>query len=142
MKYETIEITKGNVSDFKRLDIVAFHWSAPGACGEHGGVVFVTKEGLVYHTNYLYEITDDELLEIFPPLSSFRPGIVGGGYFPPSWKDKYLGMGNYLVVHESIWDDFSHSAQDELNRLNEAGNGEKAILYQIWVEVVLKVLKS
>lgn len=142
MKYETIEITKGNVKDYKRLDIVAFHWSAPGACGEPGGVVFVTMDGLVYHTNYLYEITDDELFEIFPPLSSFRPGIVGGGYFPPSWKDKYLGLGNYLVVHDSIWDDFSNTAHNELNRLNEAGNGEKAILYQIWVEVVLKVLKS
>lgn len=141
MKYEIVEITKSNVNDYKRLDIVAFHWSAPGACGEHGGVVFVTKEGLIYHTNYLYEITDDELLKIFPPLSSFRPGIVGGGYFPPSWKDKYLGLGNYLVVHESIWDDFSNTAHNELKRLNEAGNGEKSILYQIWVEVVLKVLK-
>ena len=141
MEYNTIEINKANVNDYIDLDIVAFKWAAGGACGEPGGVIFITSDGRVFHTNYAfpdYGITGDDLCRIFPPLSSFETGVFGGGVYPPEWKDQYLGLGNYLVVRESIWDAFTRKAKKELEIRN--AKGDSVILYNIWVEVVLKVL--
>ena len=138
----TIEITQANLEDCLKLNLIAFHWAAGGACGEGGAVVFITKDGQVYHSNYVYPgfITREDLFKIFPPLSEFRPGIMGGGLYPPMWKDKYLGLGNYLVIHESIWEAFNKTAKDELESRNK--RGEKVILYNIWADVVLKVIQE
>lgn len=137
-----IEVTQMNLEECINLDIIAFHWAAGGACGEGGGVVFITTDGRVYHTNYVYPgfILLEDLFRIFPPLNDFCPGIMGGGWYPPMWKDKYLGLGNYLVVHESIWDAFQNTAKNELESRNK--RGEKVILYNIWVDVVLKVIQE
>lgn len=137
-----IEINSSNKDKALGLDIVAFQWAAGGACGEPGGVVFITKDAKVYHTNYVFDqygITVDDLYEIYPPLAHIDAGIFGGGIYPPGWKDQYLGLGNYLVVHESIWEDFSQIAESEMARLHNEGNN--VILYNIWDSVVLKVLK-
>ena len=135
-----VEITQANLADCLNLDIIAFHWAAGGACGEGGAVVFITKDGKVYHSNYVYSefIKIDDLFKIFPPLSEFSPGMMGGGVYPPMWKDQYLGLGNYLVVHESIWDAFMETAKNELESREQ--RGESVILYNIWVDVVLKIL--
>lgn len=137
-----IEITQSNLQECINLDIIAFHWAAGGACGEGGAVVFITKDGQVYHSNYIYPgfIAIEDLFKIFPPLSEFRPGIMGGGLYPPMWKDIYLGLGNYLVVHESICEAFKKTAKDELESRNK--KGEKVILYNIWGDVVLKVIQE
>lgn len=137
-----IEVTKANLEECINLDIIAFHWAAAGACGEGGAIVFITKDGKVYHSNYVYAgfITMDDLLRIFPPLSEFHPGIMGGGYYPPMWKDQYLGLGNYLVVHESIWKAFQKEAKNELEFRKKRGDG--VILYNIWGDIVLKVINS
>ncbi len=141
MNVEIIEINKDNISDYLKLDIVAFHWAAGGACGVPGEVVFITRDTRVFETNYVYPvfgITKEDLFRIFPPLSEFHPGLLGGGYYPPSWKDEYLGLGNYLVVHESIWEDFSRTAREELTERN--ARGESVILYNIWGEIIINVL--
>lgn len=141
MEYEIIEINKENINEFIGLDIVAFHWAAPGACGEHGGVIFITRDSRVFHTNYVsskYGITDEDLCRIFPSLSSFSGGTFGGGNYPTEWKDQYLGLGNYLVVHESIWDEFIKNARTELARRNRTD--ETVILYNIWIDAILKVI--
>ena len=139
---KVIEVTQSNLQECINLDIIAFLWAAGGACGEGGAVVFITKDGQVYHSNYVYPgfIVREDLFKIFPPLSEFRPGIMGGGLYPPMWKDKYLGLGNYLVIHESIWEAFNKIAKDELESRNK--RGEKVILYNIWVNVVLKVIQE
>ena len=141
MEIEPIEINVSNVERAFGLDIVAFQWAAGGACGEPGGVVFITRNSKVYHTNYVFEqygVTVDDLYEIFPPLANIKAGVFGGGIYPVGWKDQYLGLGNYLVVHESIWNAFSDMAKKELER--RQGEGDNVILYNIWVDVVLKVL--
>ena len=142
MEYETIDINKENINDYIGLDIVAFQWAAGGACGEPGGVVFVTRDGKVFHTNYVfseYRVTGDDVCRLFPPLSSFQTGVFGGGIYPEEWKDQYLGLGNYLVVHESIWDAFTKKAKSELAKWNRTG--DNAILYNIWIVAVLKALR-
>ena len=140
LELEMIEIDKENTNNYIGLDIVAFHWAAPGACGEHGGVIFISRQGVVYHTNYVYRhgITFNDLFRIFPPLRDFNPGLFGGGHFPVQWKDHYLGMGNYLVIHESIWADFKQISQIELSKCNNGNN----ILYNIWIDLVLTILKD
>ncbi len=140
MKIDPIEVYSSDLDDYLGLEIVAFHWAAAGACGEGGAVVFITTDGKVYHSNYVYPgfITIDDLLRIFPALTEFSPGIFGGGIYPPMWKDQYLGLGNYLVIHESIWANFQETAKKELNRRQK--QGDHVILYNIWVEVVLMVI--
>ena len=141
MEIEPIEINVSNVERAFGLDIVAFQWAAGGACGEPGGVFFITRDSQVYHTNYVFDwygITVDDLCEIFPPLAHIEAGVFGGGVYPAGWKDQYLGLGNYLVVHESIWEDFSDMANKELER--RQSEDDYAILYNIWADVVLKVL--
>ena len=56
------------------------------------------------------------------------------------WKDQYLGLGTHLVVHESIWDSFINTAKKELESRQK--EGEKVILYNIWVDVVQKVIQE
>ena len=142
MEYEAIEINKESIDDYIGLDIVAFQWAAGGACGEPGGVVFITKDGRVFHTNYAfpeYGITGEDLCRIFPPISSFEVGIFGGGNYPSEWKGQYLGLGNYLVVHESIWDGFTKKAKSEL--ASRHIKGDNVIIYNIWIVAVLKALQ-
>ena len=82
----------------------------------------------------------DDLCKLFPPLAEFQVGVFGGGCFPREWKDQYLGLGNYLVIHESIWDEFTREARLELKE--RENNGENVILYRIWDSVVLRVLEQ
>lgn len=126
-----IEINSSNKEKAIGLDIIAFQWAAGGACGEPGGVVFITKDAK-------YGITWDDLCEIFPPLLQVKAGIFGGGFYPEEWKDQYLGLGNYLVVHESIWESFSEMAHKALEHRHDVD--DYAILYNIWLDVVLNVL--
>ena len=140
MKNERVEISASNVKNYLGLDIVAFHWAKPGACGEHGGVVFITRDSKVLNTNYVYKekggISWVDLCEIFPTLAEFKVGLFGGEMYPPEWKDQYLGLGNYLVVKETIWDAFSELAKSELKR------HEGKILYNIWADDIIKVLND
>ncbi len=138
-----IQIRRNNLESHLNLDIVAFQWATPGACGEPGGVEFITTCGKVYHTNYVYPeygVSDDDLYRLFPPLKEFQVGIFGGGKYPEEWKDKYLGLGNYLVVHNSLWEAFSKIAEEELK--DRRDKGECVSLNEIWDEVVLRVVKQ
>lgn len=135
-----IEIISSNIKEYVGLDIVAFHWASGGACGEPCGVVFVTRDGRIFHTNYgspRYGINDSDLTLIFPPLACVEV-YPFNALCPEGWKSYYLGLGNYLVVHESIWKGFDDAAKAEQARRSESGEG--GILYNYWVHVVLSVL--
>ena len=138
---EPIEVTGNNIKDCIGLSIVAFKWAVPGACGEGAGIVFITSDGKLYHANYLYgdeHISIDDTYLIFPPLKSMKTGQYGDGGFAPEWREHYLGLGNSLVVHESISEKFTKTAENELARLKKEDDG--IILYDIWASVVLKIL--
>ena len=135
-----IEITHSNLEENIGLDIVAFQWASAGACGEPCGVVFVTRDGRVFHTNYglpSYGLDDNDITLIFPPLALMEvyPFSV---LCPEGWNSCYLGLGNYLVIHESIWKGFDDAAKAEQVRCSESGEG--GLLYNYWIHAVLTVL--
>lgn len=137
---EFIEITHLNLEENIGLDIVAFHLASSGACGEPCGVVFVTRDGRVFHTNYgspSYGLNDSDIILIFPPLALMEvyPFSL---LCPKGWNSCYLGLGNHLVVHESIWQDFNEAVKTEKVRRTESGEGD--LLYNYWIHVVLAVL--
>lgn len=137
-----IEITHSNIEEYIGLDIVAFHWAGGGACGEPYGVIFVTRDGRVFHTNYdspRHGLVDGDLTRLFPPLAWVDVYFINV-MCPDGWKSRYLGLGNYLVVHESIWKEFQDGAKAEQTRRSESGEG--GILYNYWVDVILAVLIS
>ena len=143
MDIEPFEVNSKNIKDCIGLDIVAFKWATGGACGEPGGVVFITSDAKLYHANYVYGdsgINSNDIFDIFPPLNDMHPGIFGGGQYPPEWKDIYLGLGNYLGVRDTIWERFIQIAQFELSQLHE--EGDNSILYNIWASVVVKALQN
>ena len=137
-----IEITHSNIEEYIGLGIVAFHWAGGGACGEPCGVIFVTREGRAFHTNYgstEHCLVDGDLTRLFPSLAWVDVYIIDV-MCPKGWKSCYLGLGNYLVVHETIWKEFQDAAKAEQTRRSESGEG--GILYNFWVEVVLAVLEG
>ena len=143
MDIKQIDINKNNIQNYLGLDIVAFQWAAAGACGEHGGIVFITKKGKVYHTNYVYPeygISWDDLFDIFPSFERILDSIYGSRKEHLEWEYLYLGLGNSLIVHESIWNNFNLSAKTKLHEEHEAGNDE--IMYNVWIKAVLSVLET
>ena len=54
MRLNATEINASNLNDYLGLDIVAFHWAVPGACGEHGGVVFITSDAFFFSEPDIY----------------------------------------------------------------------------------------
>lgn len=135
-----IEITRSNIEENIGLDIVAFHWASGGACGEPCGVVFVTRDGRVFHSNYgspMYGLDEEDLTVLFPPLAWVEM-YPFSALCPDDWNSCYLGLGNYLVVHKSIWEGFYDAAKAEQVRRSESGEG--GLLYNYWIHVVLAVL--
>ena len=143
MNIKQIDINITNIQNYLDLDIEAFHWAAAGACGEHGGVVFITREGKVYHTNYFYPnygVSWDDLFDIFPSFDRILESIFGRRKEHLEWEYLDLGLGNSLIVHESIWDRFKLSANTKLHEVHEVENDE--IMYNVWIEAVLSVLET
>ena len=134
-----IEVNEENALNYVGADIVAIYVAAIGACGEHAGVKFVTRDGNVYHTNYARSISWEKLSLIFPPLRD-QWEVFGGYKYVEEWCYKYLGLGNFLVVHHSIVKEFLI----EVERLEKsyADAGVNVILYSIWIEAVLSVISK
>lgn len=143
MVIKHIDIYKTDIQKYQGLELVAFHWAAAGACGEHGGVVFITKDRQVYHTNYVtpkYGISWDDLFDIFPLFEKIQEWIYGHSKDNIEWEYTYLGLGNYLVVNKKYWKDFNLAANAALQEKHKVGNDD--ILYNVWIEAMVKVLNE
>lgn len=128
------EIDKSNFKRFKNLDIVAFLRAAPGAMGDAGAVEIVTFDRCVYHANPDFgDISMDQVCQVCPPLKDCHFMTFGGGKIPQGWSTVYLGMGNYLVMKDAIFDFFSEAVE-------QAGFCTPAGLYGAWLDIVLNIL--
>lgn len=141
---EEKQVGKKDVRKLRGLDIVALQYAEGGAMGEPGGVYFVTSGKEVYHTNYLYSVSESDdrkkmslkdLEKIFPPLRDFSYGLAGHGVTAPAaWHHEYLGFGNHLLLKESLRERFSARAAELLEQYPDR------ILYNLWLTTVLEIL--
>jgi hypothetical protein len=75
-------------------------------------------------------------MKILPALYESKRAVLGIDPSTSGWKRVYLGMGNHLMVADSIYDELREIA---LNRYKYFGIGE---LYQHWIGVVQEILHS
>lgn len=117
------------------LDIVAFQMAEGGAMGYPGGVFFVTSDKRAFFTSIWEQMSDDNLLKVFPPLAEVRWGLFGRGTrHPEGWHYEYLGMGNHLLVRDDLKEEFLKES-DRLLR-----SKPDYILYNLWLDAVLSIL--
>lgn len=125
-------------------DIVACQIAEGGAMGYHGGVFLISSSGKVYFTCLLEptgwsgyrKYTPRLVLEkVFPPLKEFECGLMGHGVSSPGgFIHDYLGMGNHLLIKESIYNDFQKLAAIRTEEKPDS------ILYNLWMDVVCDIL--
>ena len=97
-----IELDESNLNLIKYEDIAFYHEASSGACGEHGGVCIVLKNGKFYHTNSV-ERQDifAQLLEQLPKINGTKFILQSVGDLPKEFNYFYLGLGNYLIVRDT-----------------------------------------
>lgn len=127
-----IKLNKDNYNDYDLSDLVAISIATGGAMGDAGAIEMVTSKGEVFYANPLYEdITIEQVFIACPILSEIELGIFSCIKKPTGWNSIYLGYGNHLILHDSIYKQFQlgqKQRQDEIrNRL----------LYNVWMDIVL-----
>ena len=132
---QIISLTKENYSQYLPINPVAFSVAEGGAMGHPGRVVIIDKTNNVYDF-YLHELEKDDAMKILPALYESKREVLGIDPSTSGWKRVYLGMGNHLMVADSIYDELREIA---LNRYKYFGIGE---LYQHWIGVVQEILHS
>ena len=116
------------------LDIVAYQEAEGGAMGYPGGVFFVTSDKRIFFTSIWEQMSDDNLLKVFPPLAEVKWGLLGRGTrYPEGWHYEYLGMGNHLLVRDDLKEKFLKES-DRLLR-----SKPDYILYNLWLDAVLSI---
>lgn len=134
-KERPISITKEELTKELFTDVLFFKIAEGGAMGEPGCVVWVKSTGESYHCNYCYgDITRADLMIAFEPLKDCCFGIFGmGTVVPKGWVYVNLGMGNHLLVAESVHDEFKELTKN-LKRASE--------IYGRWYEAALKITRK
>jgi hypothetical protein len=106
-----------------------------GAMGCPGRVIIIDDKTNVYDF-YLHELEKEDVMKILPALYERKRAVLGIDPSTSEWRRVYLGMGNHLMVAESIYDELREIA---LSRYKYFGIGE---LYQHWIDVIQEVLRS
>lgn len=100
---EFIVIKPNNYRQYLPIDVVAFHYSDPGACGYHGVLRIITSKKELYMVHYLYDKWEDsDLLQVCPVLRHINFGIFRHNIVLPEWKTLYMGLGNSLFFKKDI----------------------------------------
>ena len=132
---EIISLTKENYTQHLPITPVAFSVAEGGAMGCPGRVVIIDKKNNVYDF-YMHELEKKDVMKILPALYESKRTVLGIDPSTSGWNRVYLGMGNHLMVADSIYDELREIA---LNRYKYFGIGE---LYQHWIGVVQEILHS
>ena len=132
--HEVIVVGDKDVESLIGLDIVAYQEAEGGAMGYPGGVFFVTSDKRIFFTSIWEQMSDDNLLKVFPPLAEVKWGLLGRGTrYPEGWHYEYLGMGNHLLVRDDLKEKFLKES-DRLLR-----SKPDYILYNLWLDAVLSI---
>lgn len=106
---DTIELCNKDIKKKTFSDVVFFSIAESGAMGDPGSVLFFDKTGQPYHFNYVFGDVDINKVEkMFPVLAECEFGTFGQDYkVPEDWNYIYLGMGNHLIIHCSVYKKFA-----------------------------------
>ena len=126
---EFIVIKPDNYRQYLPLDIVAFHYSEPGACGYHGVLRIITSKKELYMVHYLYDKWEDsDLLQVCPVLRHINFGIFRHNIVLPEWITLYMGLGNSLFLKKEIGEKLEFTVMNA---------GE---IYQQWAKKILELI--
>ena len=132
---QIISLTKDNYTQHLPITPVAFSVAEVGAMGYPGRVIIIDEKNDVYDFN-LHELGKDDVMKILPALYESKRAVLGIDPSTSGWNRVYLGMGNHLMVADSIYAELREIA---LNRYKYFGIGE---LYQHWIGIVQEILHS
>ena len=135
---DSIEITKNNIKEINYNDIMFLSFAESGAMGEPAGIEILLKDLKLYHTNYCYseDIKIKDLFSIFPPLETFQCGMCIVTHLDENWKWLDMGMGNYLLIRNTIYDKYVECIDKEVEN-DEFTPGE---VYKKWLDAARKML--
>lgn len=131
-KDNCVEIDRSNFENCTIDGIVAFSLAGAGAGGEHGGLWMIAIDGCQYHTNTIEnKFSPDELRKICPPLEHCSFSYFGGDG-RKGWNMHYMGMGNFMAVHDCIKKQFEDKTQ----------GFSPYDIYMNWKDIVINILKE
>ena len=81
---EFIEINKENYSSVLPVDVVAFHYASPGACGYPGHIRIITSDGRKVRVDYT-DTPREIVSRICPPLESIAQASTNNLPMPIGW---------------------------------------------------------
>ncbi len=133
MTKEVIYIDNKNCWDYLNLDVIAFSFAYGGAQGSGGEILVITKVAKMYSMNYVWgDMTIEMCYEVCPPLKDCEFGVIDVEKTPNGWKGIGLGLGNFLVLAEPIYNQIGH----ELLKLRPP------FRYREWRDMVLETARD
>ena len=132
MEKKVISLSKQNYTNYLPLDPIAFSYAEGGAMGSPGQIIIIDTNNNIYDF-YIYDFENDIIKLIIPILFECQFGMFGHDIPTSGWHNLYLGMGNHLMVKESIFHEFYPKAVEY--------NEEPGVLYQKWIDLVLESTK-
>lgn len=130
---QIIPLTKDNYLQFSPIIPVAFSVAEGGAMGCPGRVIIIDEKNNVYDF-YMHELEKEDLMKILPDLYESKRAVLGIGPSTSGWNRVYLGMGNHLMVADSIYERFNEFAKSLWQ--------SRGSLYQQWIGIVQEILRS
>lgn len=121
-------IDQAFVESCQTMDVVAFHYADPGACGRPGSIRIVTRDRGLYQINYL-DMPKDIVLRACPPLDAIIQSTSNRLPLPRGWMRLNMGLGNCLFL------------TDELRQNISVAGLHPAQIYRQWEDLILKGLE-
>lgn len=136
----TIELNSQNYRDYLPLDIAAFDFAFAGAMGDPGGVNIITRNSDKYYFNYKEgDLEWSQVIEIIPVISQSHLPVFGNTEdVPAGWCHISLDMGNNLLIKE----EYVKPLNREWDKYLKTTKEEYPLLYGVWQEFMLKILKE
>ena len=128
-----ISLTKENYTQHLPITPVAFSVAEGGAMGCPGRVIIIDDKNDVYDF-YMHELEKEDMMEILPALYECKRAVLGIDPSTSGWNRVYLGMGNHLMVADSIYERFNESSKSLWQ--------SRGSLYQQWIGIVQEILHS
>lgn len=125
---ELIRLSPENYKKHLPIDIVAFSFAEPGAIGEKGKIIIISKDKKKFKLNYIRDnFNKEQLFDIYPVIYDCE-FCFGGAITPANWFDRDLGFGNHLIVKEYLRTQFEEKTKNLKKPWEYYGQWEDTIM--------------